>query len=51
MSAMSIAAAAVSWHVLEQPLNRLKERLSVFQPMSVLPVKDISKNAPELEGR
>jgi peptidoglycan/LPS O-acetylase OafA/YrhL len=50
MSAMSIAAAAVSWHLLEQPLNRLKERLYVFPPMSVLPIKDISKNAPEPEG-
>jgi hypothetical protein len=35
---------------LEQPLNRLKERLYVFPPMSVLPIKDISKNAPEPEG-
>jgi peptidoglycan/LPS O-acetylase OafA/YrhL len=50
MSAMSIAAAAVSWHLLEQPLNRLKERLYVFPPMSVLHIKDISKNAPEPEG-
>jgi peptidoglycan/LPS O-acetylase OafA/YrhL len=49
MSAMSIAAAAVSWHFFEQPLNRLKERL-VFPPMSVLPIIDISTNAPEPEG-
>jgi peptidoglycan/LPS O-acetylase OafA/YrhL len=50
MSAMSIAAAAVSWHLFEQPLNRLKERLYVFPSMSVLPIKDISTNAPEPEG-
>jgi peptidoglycan/LPS O-acetylase OafA/YrhL len=50
MSAMSIAAAAVSWHLFEQPLNHLKERLYVFPPMSVLPIKDISTNAPEPEG-
>jgi peptidoglycan/LPS O-acetylase OafA/YrhL len=50
MSAMSIGAAAVSWHFFEQPINRLKERLYVFPPMRVLPIKDISKNAPEPEG-
>jgi|SRR5580692_5265395 hypothetical protein len=50
MSAMSIGAAAVSWHFFEQPLNRLKERLYVFPRMSVLPVKDISTNAREPEG-
>ena len=50
MSAMSIAAAAVSWHFFEQPLNRLKERLYLFPPRSVLPIKDISTNAPEPEG-
>jgi peptidoglycan/LPS O-acetylase OafA/YrhL len=30
MSAMSIAAAAVSWHFFEQPISRLKERLYVL---------------------
>jgi peptidoglycan/LPS O-acetylase OafA/YrhL len=50
MSAMSIGTAAVSWHLFEQPLNRLKERLYVFPAMSVLPIKDISTNAPEPEG-
>jgi len=50
MSAMSIGAAAVSWHFFEQPLNRLKERLYVFPRMSVLPVKEISTNAREPEG-
>ena len=46
----SIAAAALSWHFFEQPLNRLKERLYVFPPMSVLPIEDISTKAPEPEG-
>jgi peptidoglycan/LPS O-acetylase OafA/YrhL len=50
MSAMSIAVAAVSWHFFEQPINRLRERLYSFPPMSVLPIKDISKNAPAPEG-
>jgi peptidoglycan/LPS O-acetylase OafA/YrhL len=50
MSAMSIGAAALSWHFFEQPINRLKERLYVFPPMSVLPIEDISTKAPEPEG-
>jgi peptidoglycan/LPS O-acetylase OafA/YrhL len=50
MSAMSIGAAAVSWHFFEQPIIRLKERLYVIPSMSVLPIKDISKNASEPEG-
>jgi peptidoglycan/LPS O-acetylase OafA/YrhL len=50
MSAMSIGAAAVSWHFFEEPLNRLKERLYVMPSMSVLPIKDISTKAPEPEG-
>jgi len=50
MSAMSIGAAAISWHFFEQPLNRLKERLYVSPSTSVLPIKDISTKAPEPEG-
>jgi peptidoglycan/LPS O-acetylase OafA/YrhL len=50
MSAMSIGAAAVSWHFFEQPLNRLKDRLYVIPSMSVLPIKDISTKAPEPKG-
>ncbi len=41
MSSMSIAAAAVSWHFFEQPLNHLKDRLDVFPRMGVLAIKDI----------
>ena len=54
MSAMSIGAAAVSWHFFEQPINRLKERLFVFPSMSVLHIKGVPGmclNRKEDKGR